>query len=222
MKKPSYEESYPIITAIIEKKRKSWTLKAIPSVDFDDVKSIIENHIFEKWHQYDPSRPLEAWVARITNNQFINILRNYYTNYTKPCFRCPAAFDENGCKIYGEQSSVCNLFAKWKRIKSHACNIKLPVSMENHINEITSRQDTSVDFDSSILKLNIRLEKSLKPIEWKIYKLLYIENLSEEEAANKMGYKTKEKNRINGYKRIRQLKNEIIKKAKEILRDGLE
>ncbi len=37
-----------------------------------------------------------------------------------------------------------------------------------------------------------------------------------------MGYKTKEKNRINGYKRIRQLKNEIIKKAKEILRDGLE
>ena len=52
------------------------------------------------------------------------------------------------------------------------------------------------------------------------YSLLYIENLSESQAAKRMGYKTNEQNRSPGYKQIKNLKKAIIKKAKEFLKEG--
>jgi hypothetical protein len=218
----TYEECFDIINVIIEKKRHLWTLKAVPSVDFDDVKLMITHHIYSKWHLFDQKRSLEAWVTTITNNQFINILRNYYTNYTKPCNKCPLAVDNNGCKEFGEQSSACSIYAHWAKYKSHACNIKLPLSIESHINEANLIQDNSFDMDESIRKVNEKLKIKLKPFEYRVYKYLYIDNLSDEEAAEKLGYKTSEKNRSSGYKRIRQLKNILIQKTKEILQDGLD
>ena len=49
------------------------------------------------------------------------------------------------------------------------------------------------------------MQEILKPIEWKVYGFLYIENLTEEQAAKKMGYKTSEKNRSPGYKQIKNI-----------------
>jgi hypothetical protein len=46
---------------------------------------------------------------------------------------------------------------------------------------------------------------------------LYIQHLSEEQAAKKMGYKTSEKNRSPGYKQIKNLKKSIITKVKKFL-----
>ena len=69
-------------------------------------------------------------------------------------------------------------------------------------------------------KLNKKMESTLKPAEWKIYKALYIDNMSEEDAATLMGYKTNEKNRVPGYKQIKNVKKSIIKKAKKMLEDG--
>ena len=45
----------------------------------------------------------------------------------------------------------------------------------------------------------------------------YIDHLSEEQAAKKMGYKTTEKNRSPGYKQIKNLKKSIITKVKKII-----
>ena len=64
------------------------------------------------------------------------------------------------------------------------------------------------------------MKEVLKPAEWKIYKALYIENLSEEEVATMMGYKTNEKNRVPGYKQIKNVKKSIIIKAKKMLAEG--
>ena len=69
-------------------------------------------------------------------------------------------------------------------------------------------------------KLNVKMESSLKPAEWKIYKALYIDNMSEEDAATLMGYKTNEKNRVPGYKQIKNVKKSIIQKVKKMLNDG--
>ena len=44
--------------------------------------------------------------------------------------------------------------------------------------------------------------------------------LSEEDAATLMGYKTNEKNRVPGYKQIKNVKKAIIKKVKRMLEDG--
>ena len=64
------------------------------------------------------------------------------------------------------------------------------------------------------------MEKILKPIEWKVYKLLYIEHKSDEDAAKLMGYRTSEKNRIPGYKQIKNIKKSIIEKVRKVLEKG--
>jgi hypothetical protein len=82
--------------------------------------------------------------------------------------------------------------------------------MENH----------HLDIDAAFRKLNEILPKVLKPIEWKIYENLYIKNLSEEEVAKLMGYKTSEKNRSPGYKQIKNIKKSIILKVKKLIKNG--
>ena len=44
--------------------------------------------------------------------------------------------------------------------------------------------------------------------------------MSEEDAATLMGYKTNEKNRVPGYKQIKNVKKAIINKVKKMLNDG--
>ena len=64
------------------------------------------------------------------------------------------------------------------------------------------------------------MESILKPLEWKVYKALYIDNLSEEEAAKTVGYKTSEKDRKPGYKQIKNIQKIIIAKVKKVLQDN--
>jgi transcription initiation factor IIE alpha subunit len=61
------------------------------------------------------------------------------------------------------------------------------------------------------------MEEILKPLEWKIYDLLYVKNLDDDEVAKEMGYKTSEANRSPGYKQIKNIKKSIIKKVRKAL-----
>ena len=61
------------------------------------------------------------------------------------------------------------------------------------------------------------MKQILKPIEWKIYKHLYIDHVPEQDLAKLMGYKTSEKNRTPGYKRIKNIKKIILIKAKKCI-----
>jgi hypothetical protein len=61
------------------------------------------------------------------------------------------------------------------------------------------------------------MKGKLSAIDWRVYSLLYVENLDEIEAAKVMGYKTSEKNRSPGYKQIKKIKNKIYKIARQIL-----
>ena len=61
------------------------------------------------------------------------------------------------------------------------------------------------------------MKKILKPIEWRVYDLLYIQNRTENEVAKAMGDVTSEKNRQPGYKQIKNIKKSIIKKVKEFM-----
>ena len=60
----------------------------------------------------------------------------------------------------------------------------------------------------------------LKPLEWKVYKCLYVQSMTEEETAKEMGYKTTEKNRSPGYKQIKNIKKSIIEKVKISIEKG--
>ena len=78
---------------------------------------------------------------------------------------------------------------------------------------------TGFDISSATEKLNSKMKEILKRNEWLVYKYLYIDNLSEEQAAKKMGYKTTEKNRSPGYKQIKNLKKSIINKVKKAIQE---
>lgn len=214
----TFEDNYEIVAKEISKRRAKWNLSALSWMDFDDVSQIIKIHIHKKWDQYDPLKsPLIHWLNRIISNQMKNLLRNNYGNFTRPCLRCPAAQSEDLCAIYGTQCSTCPLYAHWERTKQPAYQTKLPVPIENHWSEVSSKAEDSIDIEKAAVNLAIHMEKVLKPLEWKLYKMLYVDNLSDEEAAELMGYKTSEAGRAPGYKQIKNLKKIIIKKVRKVM-----
>ena len=119
--------------------------------------------------------------------------------------KCAAAEAGDSCYIYGKQSETCPLYANWTKTKKQAYDAKLPVSIDDYSHEINATEYRGIDILSLMEKLNEKMEEALKPAEWKIYEALYIKNLSEEEAATLMGYKTNEKNRVPGYKQIKNI-----------------
>ena len=106
----------------------------------------------------------------------------------------------------------------------------MPISIHEKFNNPNSEEnqrstmdipefDSYIDYESKIDKFNKTIREKLSQVEWKVYKLLYIDNASEIQTAQEMGYKTSEKNRSPGYKQIKKIKNKIYKIAKKLMVD---
>lgn len=217
-----YEDFHEEIFTEIYKRKSKWFLTSVAWMDFDDVAQMISIHIAKKWDQWDQSRSLLPWVNKIISNQFKNILRNNYSNFVRPCLHCPFNLSDpgsNACSFTEskEQDSSCPLFKKWELTKKSAYNIKLPVSMENKSTEVHSITDSSIGIESAEKKLHAEMEKVLSEKHFKVYRMLFIEHLPEEDVAKEMGYKTNEQGRRAGYKQIKNLKKQFKEKAKKIL-----
>lgn len=215
-----FEDYLPIIDVEIAKRRHKWNLSSLTWMDFDDVSQIIRIHIYKKWKQYNPSKPIQPWLNTIISNQIKNLIRNLYSNYTRPCLRCAAATDNNGCKIYGEQCADCPLYAYWQKRKQPATHIKMPVSIENHAHEIKQIYDETGDVSIQAYKLHDRMRLILKPIEFQVYEGLFILHEDEAQVAKKLGYISNEPGRTPGYKQIKNIRKIVIKKARKCLENG--
>ena len=216
-KKPTFEESIVTINKEIIKRRNKWNLTVLAWMDFEDVSQILRIHIYKKWHLYDPEKPLGPWINRIISNQIKNLIRNNYGNYARPCLRCAAAEGNELCTIYSKQCNACPLYANWEKSKKRAHDAKLPVSLEDHHQEVHSMPSDTVDIERVASKLHKKMKAVLKPVEWSVYQHLYIDQKSEEETAKLMGYRTSEKGRQPGYKQIKNIKKSIIVKVKKML-----
>jgi vacuolar-type H+-ATPase subunit H len=170
---------------------------------------------------------LRPWLNRIISNQLKNILRNYYSNYAKPCLNCP--FNQSGVTEEGEmglcgftesksQCGECPLYAKWEKTKKSAYDIKMAVTLENHVHEIKSSHNSSFEIEEAEKKLHKEMQEVLSEKSYEIYTMLFIKNMTDEEVANKLGYKTTEKGRKAGYKQIKNLKKQFKAKAEKILK----
>jgi len=219
-KKLEFEDCIKDIDAEITKRRGKWSLSAISWMDYEDVSQILRIHIYKKWHLYDQKKPLAPWLNRIISNQIKNLIRNNYGNYARPCLKCAASEGGDLCTIYGKQDSSCPLFSNWENSKKMAHNIKIPVPLENHSQEVYNQSENKIDLNENIYRVHKKMQEILKPLEWKVYNYLYIENKSEEEAARLMGYKTNEQNRSPGYKQIKNIKRIIIQKVKDNIDNG--
>jgi len=217
IKKFKFEDKILEINQEIIKRKNKWSLTSIAWMDFSDVSQILRIHIHKKWSHYDQSKPLAPWVNRIITNQIKNLIRNNYGNFSRPCLKCSAYEGENMCAIYGKISKRCALYAKWVKSKKSAYDTKLPVSIENHSQEVNNKPFEGLSLEKGISNVHKKMQSKLKPNEWIFYKTVYIENRSEQDAAKILGYKTSEKNRDIGYKQLKNLRKSIIEKVKKYL-----
>lgn len=217
--KSSYEHHLTSINSLLEKKRKKWMLKAIAWMDYDDVKQIILIHIHRKWHLYDPKKPIGPWANTLIDNQIRNLLRNNYKNFARPCLQCPhnAGGDECLFTKSNIQDESCPLFQKWAQKKRAGYNIKLPVSLENHNHELEPNGKGYSDIEGQTRKINKLLKQRLSERYYTAYIMMCIENKTDEEVAEYMGYKSSEKNRKAGYKQIKNLKEMFKQHVLDIL-----
>ncbi len=216
-RKLKFEDCLESIDHEINRRRGKWQLGALAWLDFDDVAQILRIHIFKKWHMWNQARELGPWLNVVITHQITNLVRNLYINCSKPCVRCCAAEGENGCRIYATQCVKCPIFAHWKKNKQQAYNLRLPVSLEHHTQEVFDMPHHDMDLEKSIENLHEKMKQVLKPLELKAYTYLFIEHKSEEEAAKLLGYTTSEKGRKVGYRMIKNLRKQIIDKAKALI-----
>jgi RNA polymerase sigma factor (sigma-70 family) len=230
--RPDFSECIYIINQELSKRRVKWRLTAIAWMDFDDVCQKIRLHVFNKWSQWDNSRPLRPWLNTIITNQITNLVRNNYSSFSKPCSQCKYNQGGNLCELYSIQNSACSDYSKWELGKKSAYDIRMPISIHEKFNNpnVDDKQgstmdipesDSYIDYEFRIDKFHKSIKEKLSQVEWKVYRLLYIDNASEIQTAQEMGYKTSEKNRSPGYKQIKKIKNKIYKIAKNLVSEIL-
>lgn len=218
--KTQFEDYIDIIEEEILKRKSKWSLNSIAWMDFEDVSQIIKIHIYKKWHLYNHSKPLRPWLNRIISNQLKNLIRNNYGNFAKPCVKCAASNQDEGCLLFKKQCNSCPLYEHWSKNKKDAHGLKssggVNIDIDNNLN-VSYGFD---HFESNRKKLHEAMLLRLKPLEKIVYTLVYIENKSDKEVAKIMNYKTTEKGRQPGYKHIKNLKKSIIAKVKKALEKG--
>ena len=219
IKGPDFEDNIGFIDGEIAKRRNLWNLTSIQWMDFDDVSQIIRIHIYEKWKLYDAKKPLGPWLNKVISHQIKNIIRNIYGNYVRPCLRCCAAEGENLCKIYSSQCTDCPLYLAWEKSKKRAYEVKMPLPIEHFMNDQDIGYQDEQDIQVVAAVIHKKMEKILKPTEWTVYKMLFIDDASEAEVAQRMGYKSNEVGRRAGYKQLRNVRKSIMDKVKRALRN---
>jgi DNA-directed RNA polymerase specialized sigma24 family protein len=218
----SFEDKKKIIDEEIAKRRGRWKLKAIPSMDFDDVSQILRIHIWKKWHLWDQTRPLEPWLNKVITHQITNLIRNLYGNFARPCLNCAANQGGDLCAIFGKQCSLCPLYAHWEKHKKPAHDTKLPVPLiGTHEQEVFNIPQENSDLLKQVQDMHGKMKLILTAMQYRIYDLLYIQGKTEDEVAKVMGYRTSEANRKAGYKQLPNIKKIILQQAKKIIEKEL-
>ena len=201
---------------MIESKKFKWQLSSISGwFDWEDVRMQLLGHIYKKWHLYDQTKSLKAWLSTVVNNQILNLLRNLYGNFQKPCIKCPEYEGGDFCKKFHICSTKCDLYKIWVKGKKQKHDINLPLPMENHMNEVYDLECQHIDIDKTALNIHSKMKDYLTSEEYHIYDLLFIQHKSEEDISKTLKYRTREVGRNPGYKQISLLRKKILQKIKE-------
>lgn len=213
-----FEERYGLIVNEINKRKNKWTLA---SLDFEDVTQIILIRIFQKYDTYDENLgPFVKWVNRVISNAIKNILRDNYTKFSRPCILgCPFNLGDDACSYTAskKQCSECPIFARWKIRKEDHFNVAQSLPLENHVQEISSIQSDTLNIADAKKIIDRRMKEQLKPYEYKVYDMLYIQNKSPEEVGIVLNYKKSKNSDIAGYQVLRKLKKKFTDLAKQII-----
>lgn len=216
----TFEENYQEIIDVVTKYHTKWRLDILHWMDYDDVKSEVVTHVWKKWHLWDQSRPLAPWVAQVCQRQILNKLRNHYTNYARPCIKCPHNLEGNYCAVTSnhEQCSECPLYARWMESKKNGYDIKMPLELENHAAEVNNMPSDEVDYDFAIKKLSVELGKHLDEKTLRAYFMLNFEHQEDKDVAAYLGFKPRPQNSVA--KQMTEFKASLFDRVREIVRES--
>lgn len=214
----TFEECYEEIHDTVYKRRNKWKYQ-LNSFDFDDVAQIIIHHIYTKWDLYDQTMPLLNYVNRVTTNQMINLARNHYNTYLPPCQTCYCRTNETDCSLFGTQDkNQCGVLKKWHTAnKQDSYNINLPVSTEHHSAELKNRSNIEIDYEKVFAVLQDKSKKILTNLEYTVFDLVFIQQISEVEVLQKLGYKSNKNSKGQYSKQLEHIKDNIYKKIKKYI-----
>lgn len=218
----SFEDKIEELDQLLIKYRAKWQLNAISWLDYDDVCQIIRIHIFNKWHLWDQKRSFKPWASMVISNQIKNTIRNNYSNFAKPCLKCPHYMGGEGCSFTksGVQDAQCDLFAKWKSKKEKAYNLKLPLPIDDSLFLGHTEEGDSFCYETSSGRLHKAIMSELSDKHKQIYFMLVVKGEDEKTVAKKFGFKGDKKNRETiRYKQISNLKKRFYGMAQRILKE---
>jgi RNA polymerase sigma factor (sigma-70 family) len=223
----SFCEKSDEIQVLIARRRASWRLTSV--MEYEDVSSIILAHVWKEWAKYDPERPLDKWINTIITNQIRNLLRNHLYKHSRPCcaanqYGAACSFNRGGdlCAWTksGIQDESCHFYAHWLKRKQAKFAVATPLSMAAHENETHSKPDDHMDIEGAKKTIDDNIKRRLTKEEYRIYKYLYVEHLSIEETAKKMGYKKRGKEDMRAYMAVRNVSLHIKEVSKAILSEN--
>jgi RNA polymerase sigma factor (sigma-70 family) len=225
-KKQSFENLYPSLVELVEKRKSG--LKLISILEWEDVKMILLARLWEKFHLYDQTRPLENWVNMVISNALMNLSRNNLYRFARPCIAAdsygnPCAFNLGGANCAKtpskKQCSECKLYAAWQHKKELKFNVATPLALENHIHESHNMPAETINIDRAKQIIDEKILEQLTPHESELYRLLYIEHLPMEQVGTKMKYKVQKNSKVAGYQVLLKFSRKIKILAREIINE---
>lgn len=215
-----FEDRLDVIQAEINRRRPKWRLSTL---DFEDVSQMILVRVFQKYHIYDPDKgDFTHWLNFMITNAIKNILRDNLTKFSRPCIlQCRFNLGNDACGYTksGKQCDECPLFKKWRERKEDHFNVKQNLPLENHTQEVNNIQHDFMDIEGAKVKIDAAMKNKLKPFEWTLYTMLYIENKEPEEVGKILKYKTCKNSTIPGYQQIKKFQKRVVVLAREIIED---
>jgi len=190
--KPSFEECYPEIARIVATRRPDWTYVSV--MPYDDVAQELFLRISTKWHLYNPAKApkLEHWVNTLITNAFFNLRRDV-RRFARPCINsdknsgryCSYNLGGDACAYTASkiQCNECPLYAEWAKKRQHQMHSQSYVALENHAQEVSNIQGDFTDAGPIKEWLDEQMLKELNRWEGKVYRALWIRNMTPAETS---------------------------------------
>lgn len=219
----SFEERIPVIQFEIAKRRSKWRLT---TVEFEDASQMIILRVFNKYHTYIPERgEFTHWLNTVISSTIKNIFRDHLLKFNRPCINgCNYNLGDEFCSYTksGKQCSECPLYRKWEIRKKDHFNIKQSLPLENHSQEVNNMPQDSLDIQHCKNVIDKKIKVKLKPYEYQIYRMLYIDHMTLQEVGTKLKYKKSANSEVPGYQQLKKIEKKIIQASREIIeQEGL-
>jgi RNA polymerase sigma factor (sigma-70 family) len=218
----TFEDKIGELDELLSRYRAKWQLTVLAWMDYDDVCQIVRLHIYNKWHLWDQKKSFKPWASRVISNQIKNLIRNHYSNFCKPCLRCPHYMGGDSCAFTQNkiQNEECELFAKWRKKKEKAYNIKLPMPIEDQVIGSQFSNDENFDYKRAESRLHKIILDQLIDKHKQVYTMLFIEGASDKEVAERFCFKGDSlKRKETRYKHLANLKKVFYKMAQDAMQE---